>query len=55
VRVAYTESLADTWETADELKKEIERLQKQAEATSGEVQKMLHKRMHQLLRQKDKE
>ena len=45
---------ADTWETAEEWKREVQQLQKRMENTSGEVRQMLQKQLHQLLRQKDK-
>ena len=45
---------ADTWETAEEWKLEVQHLQKRMENTSGEVRQMLQKQLHQLLKQKDK-
>ena len=45
---------ADTWETSEEWKREVQHLQRRMENTSGEVRQMLQKQLHQLLRQKDK-
>ncbi|DBB18049.1 TPA: hypothetical protein ACH3X3_003041 [Trebouxia sp. C0006] len=48
------EAMDDTWETAEEWKREVQHLQRRMENTSGEVRQMLQKQLHQLLRQKDK-
>lgn len=45
---------ADTRETAEEWKRDVEKLQVRIENTSGEIRRMLQKQLQQLLRQKDK-